>query len=477
MTLADAATPSTFSSAAASFATVSSTIFFVAIRVSTPETSRFHLATSAAAVLNRVWYLMSSVLTELAASFPLASICRAVTNFRVVASAVEASPSNFKVSSAAARISVAFNSKSFSSSWNTEAVSAIFFVRASDLATSLSASCIKAFSFLFWVAVFSSLSLLVRASNSDWNSLSFPCASSLGPFKNRLTSTSLVAMNMRTTEIAVLAAVAAASHSCTAARLSSSGSSSTPVKKGASASMAFETRSVTSCTFSAAWSIIVWQVTRSWASFCADLKSCNRLCDALARSSNLSSSSWASPVAAVFFCWMNLKVWLTLSLAFVMACWACFIKSDETASELSKMLASSARSTSTSAGDNLSKTSAINFCAAARRRKSCRTVLSGFNLDWTSCNFVWNFASSFPVCCLADSLSYRRVLACFALRKMRASPIAFCASWTACSVCVTACFISSMSSLAAVIISEVMMAFSTQSSARLAFASASGRIS
>mmetsp|Transcript_59215 Transcript_59215/g.171664 ORF Transcript_59215/g.171664 Transcript_59215/m.171664 type:complete len:232 (+) Transcript_59215:1033-1728(+) len=141
------------------------------------------------------------------------------------------------------------------------------------------------------------------------------------------------------------------------------------------------------------------------------------------------------------------------------------------------IVASSALSTSTSAGDSFSSTSATSFCAAVRCTNSCRTVFRGLSLFWAACSCCCSFPSSETACAFADSLSNLLQLACLAFRNILASPMAFCASCAACSVCVTACLTSSRSSPAASIISEVIAAFSTASSAVFVFCTASGRSS
>mmetsp|Transcript_31835 Transcript_31835/g.69634 ORF Transcript_31835/g.69634 Transcript_31835/m.69634 type:complete len:296 (-) Transcript_31835:228-1115(-) len=203
-----------------------------------------------------------------------------------------------------------------------------------------------------------------------------------------------------------------------------------------------------------------------------------RCWEPLARSSSLVSSSTAKPVAAFFFCSMKRKTELTCSVAVATACSACSMTSFVRSLPVwSMLLASSARSTSSSAGVSFSMTSAEAFRAACRWRKSWRTVLRGFSFVCASCSKFCSLLRSVFALARPPSLSKRRVLACLALRKMRASPMAFCASCTACSVCETADFTSSVSSPAAVIISAVMTAFSTQSSAKFVFCSASGMIS
>mmetsp|Transcript_6785 Transcript_6785/g.20594 ORF Transcript_6785/g.20594 Transcript_6785/m.20594 type:complete len:327 (-) Transcript_6785:271-1251(-) len=89
--VASAATASiafaTFSSVSFNFLSASSISFFTASRCSTEVKSFLCFATSDWALLNRVWNLISSVLTSTEESFPFASICLAVTNLRTSTSA------------------------------------------------------------------------------------------------------------------------------------------------------------------------------------------------------------------------------------------------------------------------------------------------------------------------------------------------------------------------------------------------------
>mmetsp|Transcript_63313 Transcript_63313/g.176125 ORF Transcript_63313/g.176125 Transcript_63313/m.176125 type:complete len:348 (-) Transcript_63313:463-1506(-) len=175
---------------------------------------------------------------------------------------------------------------------------------------------------------------------------------------------------------------------------------------------------------------------------------------------------------------MNFKATVMVAFAFANEDSAAFIRSGlGSSSALSIMAASSARSTSTSEGVSLSSSSATSLCAADLCIYSFRTPLRGSSFLCASWSCVDNLANSLVAWLRAASLSKRLKAACFALMKMRASPSAFCASETACSVCMTACLTSVISSPAAAIISEVITAFSTESSARSVFDWASGRIS
>mmetsp|Transcript_78809 Transcript_78809/g.178035 ORF Transcript_78809/g.178035 Transcript_78809/m.178035 type:complete len:239 (+) Transcript_78809:1663-2379(+) len=142
-------------------------------------------------------------------------------------------------------------------------------------------------------------------------------------------------------------------------------------------------------------------------------------------------------------------------------------------SEFSNVTISSALSTSTSAMTIFSSTSDTSLCAAHRWSQSDLTVFSGFSLFCASCSCCWSLPSSV----LALSLTVSKnllVLASLALRKMRASPMAACASLADCSVSASACLTMSVSSPQDVIISDVITVFSTMSSAVLVFSMASG---
>mmetsp|Transcript_23034 Transcript_23034/g.66119 ORF Transcript_23034/g.66119 Transcript_23034/m.66119 type:complete len:874 (-) Transcript_23034:1251-3872(-) len=421
-------TLTTFSSTPAILVWASSTAFLAAMRESMLAETFLCLPTSAWAALSRVWYLISSALTSVDISLRLDSICLAVTNFLAVSSASFAAFSALAASSVTARMSADDIAKNFASSARGATMLPISLTNSSALFTSDSASFIVAPFFRAAVFFFNSVSFLMCCSSSPWYVLSFSCASLLGPGLKRFASTNFVAMNIRAMETAVLAAVAATSQPLTAVKVSSRGNSSTPMRKGASASAALVMLSATICSLSPASFNKDSQTTFSLASLCRFFSSCNLPCDALARSSNLPNSSLGMPVgAAAFFSAINLSTLVTCSEAFVTAASAWVMDSLDGESAIS-MVASSARSTSTSAGDNFSKVSCTNFCAAVLWTNSCRTFLRGFSLFAAACNCCCNFPSSVTALCLTVSLSKRRQLACFALRKIRASPMAFCAS-------------------------------------------------
>mmetsp|Transcript_102600 Transcript_102600/g.313755 ORF Transcript_102600/g.313755 Transcript_102600/m.313755 type:complete len:734 (-) Transcript_102600:1197-3398(-) len=414
---ASSATRATFSSAATIFDVASSITRLAASRCSTLPQSFLYFATSADAPLSRVWYLISSWLTSVDISLPLDSICRAVMNFRASASAAFATFSAASASSHAARMSADDISRNFASSAKTPAASPTALARPSALATSDSASRIVAAFFRTAVAFFNSLSFLVCPSSSDWYAFSFSCASLLGPAVNRFASTNFVAMNIRAMETAVFAEVDEVSHALIAPSASSKGSSSTPMRKGPSASAALATVSSTDCNFSAASCRSDSHCTFSAFSLCWLFISARRCCEPLARSSSLASSSRGRPWTVAFFDAMNFSTAVTCSDALETACSACCIISLDTASPvLIIIVASSARSTSTSAGESLSRVSAMSFCAAVRWTKSCRTVFNGLSLLCACCSWVCNLPRSVAACCFTASLSRRRQLACFALR-------------------------------------------------------------
>mmetsp|Transcript_11224 Transcript_11224/g.29934 ORF Transcript_11224/g.29934 Transcript_11224/m.29934 type:complete len:224 (-) Transcript_11224:1051-1722(-) len=214
-------------------------------------------------------------------------------NFRASISAALAAASAFNVSSAAARSSAAERSQRLDSSMKTLAASITRFAKSSALVTSPSASASNAFFFLVIVEFFRSASLLASVSSWPWYCLIFPCACSLGPFENRFASTSFVARNMRAMETAVFADVEAASQAFTAASVSSMGNSSTPIRKGPSASAAFDTASETAWSLSPASLRTSPHETSSAASLHLALKSDILCSDTLQRSSTFSSCSRA----------------------------------------------------------------------------------------------------------------------------------------------------------------------------------------
>mmetsp|Transcript_113824 Transcript_113824/g.226527 ORF Transcript_113824/g.226527 Transcript_113824/m.226527 type:complete len:211 (+) Transcript_113824:702-1334(+) len=194
---------STLSSVSISLLSASSRTRFTAIRCSTEVNSFRCFPISPCAVLSRVWNLMSSVLTSTDASFPFASICLAVTNFRTSMSMVLASFSQALVLSLASRISSAESSMSFPSSAKMVAASFIFSTRPSASATRASAARIKAARFRLVTPLLSSTRRLVAASICFWNSVNFWVASAAGPAENRFTSNNFICTNIRAMEEAV----------------------------------------------------------------------------------------------------------------------------------------------------------------------------------------------------------------------------------------------------------------------------------
>mmetsp|Transcript_132605 Transcript_132605/g.369692 ORF Transcript_132605/g.369692 Transcript_132605/m.369692 type:complete len:222 (-) Transcript_132605:1245-1910(-) len=221
---------------------------------------------------------------------------------------------------------------------------------------------------------------------------------------------------MRQMETAVFAEVAAVSQALTAVMVSSKGSSSTPMRKGPSASAALETASCTDCSFSAASFNNNSHVTRSAPSRCAALSWANRASAALARFSSLPTSATAMPIACAFRCSMSFEHMDTWSDAFFTACSACCRTSLFSPAPLSMAVASSALSQSTSAGLSCARMSSTIFLVACRWRKSCRTVFNGLSLFCASCSCCCNLLSSAAACCLILSLSKRLALACLAFR-------------------------------------------------------------
>mmetsp|Transcript_59208 Transcript_59208/g.171635 ORF Transcript_59208/g.171635 Transcript_59208/m.171635 type:complete len:818 (+) Transcript_59208:2822-5275(+) len=472
-------TLTTLSSAAATFAAASSRMRLAASFCSTLPHIFLHLATSAWAALSLVWYLMSSALTSVDISLPLDSICRAVMNFFASTRAEFAAFSDSNALSEACRISSEVIEKNFESLPKMLATSVTAFASASALATSASASRIVALFFLAAVARFSSVSFFACASSSPWYSLSLSCASLLCAAVKRLASTSLVAMNIRAMDTAVFAAVEAVSQTLIAANASSKGSSSTPMRKGPSASAALLTWSLTACTLSLASLTSCSKLTFSVTCRCELRRLSMRFSELLARSSSASISAATMPWAPERL-WARKRMTAASSVEALLrdssAAWtvagAGLSPSDSTA-----CVASSARSHSISTGVNFAMASLTKCCTAWRCWKSWRTVFSGFSLLCAS----WSCACNLPSSTWARSCtawhSNCRTRACFALRVTFAWPMAACAALTASSVSATALFTSSTLSPAAWISSEVIAAFSTASSAALHFSCIKGIIS
>mmetsp|Transcript_410 Transcript_410/g.1825 ORF Transcript_410/g.1825 Transcript_410/m.1825 type:complete len:253 (+) Transcript_410:4666-5424(+) len=164
-------------------------------------------------------------------------------------------------------------------------------------------------------------------------------------------------------------------------------------------------------------------------------------------------------------------------MALVTAMSACTIMSFVEPPSDSSSVASSALSHSISAGVNFSMTSATHLCAVSRCMKSCFTVFSGFNLFCACRSCAWNLLISAMEASRAVGVSNFRTEMFFWFRKTRVALIESCATFTAVSVSSTARFASGKSSPAAWIISEVMIALSTKSSAVLDRSWHSGSIS
>mmetsp|Transcript_63271 Transcript_63271/g.195893 ORF Transcript_63271/g.195893 Transcript_63271/m.195893 type:complete len:231 (+) Transcript_63271:155-847(+) len=228
---------------------------------------------------------MSSALISVDISFPFDSICLWVMNLRASDRAALAACSALMVSSDAVRISLEESCSSLASSSKADADSPTLFARSSAFCTTASASRMVATFLRVAVDFLRSISFCKKRSSSVWKPLSFSWTSLLGPAEKRLASTTFVAMNILATETAVLAVVADASQALTAASVSSSGSSSTPMRNGPSASATLDTASATLWSLSWASLSSPSQVTRSAASLCLALRPWSRCCEALTRSS------------------------------------------------------------------------------------------------------------------------------------------------------------------------------------------------
>mmetsp|Transcript_112809 Transcript_112809/g.329651 ORF Transcript_112809/g.329651 Transcript_112809/m.329651 type:complete len:226 (+) Transcript_112809:3523-4200(+) len=225
-------------------------------------------------------------------------------------------------------------------------------------------------------------------------------------------------MNIRQMDACVLAAVAADSQALTVFMVSSSGSSSTPIRNGPSASAARPTASCTDCSFSPASFSSSSQVTRSAASLCEFLSCPIRVSATLILSWHLVISANTTPFAFawLFFCSMSLPVVDTCSVALFSASSACCSSSLLKPGPLRRLLASSALSTSSSAGVSSSRMSSTTFFAAWRCMKSWRADFKGLSLFWASCSCCWSLASSVAAMVRILSLSNRFTAACFAFR-------------------------------------------------------------
>mmetsp|Transcript_84920 Transcript_84920/g.263771 ORF Transcript_84920/g.263771 Transcript_84920/m.263771 type:complete len:291 (+) Transcript_84920:486-1358(+) len=193
----------TFASVSCTFFSASSISFFTASRCSTEVKSFLCLATSDWAVLNRVWNLISSVLTSMEESFPFASTCLAVTNFRTSRSISFAAFSQALVFSLASRISSADIAMSFASSAKTLAVSFTVSTNDSALATRDSASFTSASRFLLVTPLFSSASRFMATSICCWKPVSLLVASAAGALENLFTSNIFIWMNILAMDDAV----------------------------------------------------------------------------------------------------------------------------------------------------------------------------------------------------------------------------------------------------------------------------------
>mmetsp|Transcript_49093 Transcript_49093/g.131380 ORF Transcript_49093/g.131380 Transcript_49093/m.131380 type:complete len:222 (+) Transcript_49093:3084-3749(+) len=221
---------------------------------------------------------------------------------------------------------------------------------------------------------------------------------------------------MRQMDACVLAAVPAASHALIVFMDSSNGSSSTPIKKGPSASAARVTASCTACSFSVASFSKTSHVTRSAASLCPVLSCPRRASAAWIRSSHFSISVKTKPVALSFFCATNLEQFVIWSPARLTANSACCRDSLVKPLPLRRLLASSARSHSSSDGVSISRISSTTLFAAWRCMKSWRTVFNGLSLFCASCSCCCSFASSVAAMVRTLSLSKRFTAACLAFK-------------------------------------------------------------
>mmetsp|Transcript_104817 Transcript_104817/g.321051 ORF Transcript_104817/g.321051 Transcript_104817/m.321051 type:complete len:203 (+) Transcript_104817:2454-3062(+) len=201
-------------------------------------------------------------------------------------------------------------------------------------------------------------------------------------------------MNMRAIDTAVFAEVAAVSHALTATSVSSSGSSSTPIRKGPSASPVFPTASFTVWSFSAASFNNASKLTFSDDSLSEALSSPSRFSDVLARSSSAPSSASTGPLAPAFWP-MSCRTTSPTDLPAFCSAWSAASKlSFDGPSVVISSVASSALSHSTSAGLSFAMTSWTRRWAACRCVKSSRAVFKGFSLVCASTSCACSLPSS-----------------------------------------------------------------------------------
>mmetsp|Transcript_95848 Transcript_95848/g.276819 ORF Transcript_95848/g.276819 Transcript_95848/m.276819 type:complete len:385 (+) Transcript_95848:2537-3691(+) len=231
----------TFSSAA--FACSAALRIFVSSSSLVPVT-RCHLVTSACWALTRA--LSFKRTPAASAEVPvrlLASTCRSWTKVRALASATAALPSALEASPFSRFAATGGNASIWAVSSNGCATSPSCFVNCSKFDTRTSASRNSATRFRSAVLLFKSFKRLMCTSSWVCNCFNLAEKSWDKLGDNRLASTSFVMMNILVVEAAVLAVAAEASQSRKAVKVSSKGNSSTPNKKGPSASAALETAS------------------------------------------------------------------------------------------------------------------------------------------------------------------------------------------------------------------------------------------
>mmetsp|Transcript_127270 Transcript_127270/g.407349 ORF Transcript_127270/g.407349 Transcript_127270/m.407349 type:complete len:209 (+) Transcript_127270:2584-3210(+) len=208
-------------------------------------------------------------------------------------------------------------------------------------------------------------------------------------------------MNILVVDTKVLAWELEVSQAWMAFRVSSRGSSSTPMRKGPSASAAFPTASWTALSLSPASPSMAEHCIFSAPSLneafsCAILAS-----DFPARSSNFSNSLSTAPADCTFF-WRI--IFMTIDNPLLAFCTAASAASMPWPLSFIKSVASSALSHSTSAGVSLLRMSATTFCAACICANVCLTPFNGFSFVWAPIN-----------CCISLLISSVPVLRTFSL--------------------------------------------------------------
>mmetsp|Transcript_87201 Transcript_87201/g.247245 ORF Transcript_87201/g.247245 Transcript_87201/m.247245 type:complete len:367 (+) Transcript_87201:153-1253(+) len=274
-----------------------------------------------------------------------------------------------------------------------------------------------------------------------------------------------MAMVILAAEVALPAPFMASSPALMAFRVSSGVMTSVSRMRGDRAFSAPLTAWCTACIFSPTSGSSELQAWRSWTSRMPPRRSSSFFCAALMRSSVLASSCFGMPVAVRCFTSSVRCASTSWSFAFWSAPSACLTVAAEGLATLQSSQASTALSISTSAGASFLITSSHMVLATARSLKSCFTVSRGASFWLATLSLSRTLLSSFGASSRMDTVSKRRTVASFAPMKASVSLIAVWAFMAAASVSSTALRASDWSSPACSSRADVMMHFSTRSSA------------